>query len=290
MNKTYISTVEVKPTNGLHKCVNLQDLKGHLQVSPQLRALAFVLSLSACGQMTAQQTLQLAPPQTASTRLFAKRGQSLAFDFRLAGAEIRYTTDGGEPMATSPVYKKPLKVKQGKVIKAKSFKSGYEPSVSTTVQLLPPGKAGIDSMAIAPAPKKYMANGWKTLCDGKLGDGNFQENWLGFEEKTVEMVLFFAEQRTINQLAFGYLQQQGSWIFGPAEVQVYGENGRLLCSKTLLTAAEEQAPAQSFVFVELPPGKHKSLTIKIKGLPAIPDWHPGKGSTGWIFLDEVVVY
>ncbi len=236
------------------------------------------------------QPLQLAPPRTPSTRLFAKYGQTLAFDFRLAGAEIRYTTDGSEPTAASPVYTKPLTTKGLKYVKAKSFKPGFAPSATTTVHLIKPGGIVIDSVAVSPAPKKYLANGWKTLCDGQLGDGNFQQHWLGFEEKEVEVKVFFAKKSKVSQLSIGYLQQQGSWIFGPAQVQVYDEKGRLLASPSIADAALEQASAPSTISIALPKGKRKSLTIKVLALPAIPDWHPGKGGTGWLFLDEVLVW
>jgi hypothetical protein len=254
------------------------------------RTIAFVYFLLACGQLAAQQPLQLAPPQTASTRLFAKPGQTIAFNFRLTGAAIHYTTDGSEPTASSPVYANPLRSKGLKTVKAKSFKLGFEPSASTTVQLVQPGKFRVDSAAIAPAPKKYVANGWKTLCDGGLGDDNFHANWLGFDEKAVEVKLFFSRKRKVSKLAIGYLRHQGAWIFGPAEVQVFDEKGRLLASQIIADAAKEQVPSTAFIALPLPKGRHKTLTIKLLGLPALPDWHPGKGATGWIFLDEVVVY
>jgi hypothetical protein len=253
------------------------------------RTITFIFSLLACVQVAAQQPLQLAPPQTASTRLFAKPGQTIAFDFRLAGAEIRYTTDGSEPGFSSPIYAKPLITKGLTIVKAKSFKLGFEPSASATVQLVQPGEVRVDSAAIAPAPKKYVANGWKTLCDGSLGDDNFHERWLGFDEKAVEVKLFFFRKRKVSKLDIGYLRNQGAWIFGPAEVQVFDEKGRLLASQVIADTAKEQVPAAAFIALTLPKARHKALTIKVTGV-VIPDWHPGKGGMGWIFLDEVVVY
>ncbi|MBK8565860.1 MAG: chitobiase/beta-hexosaminidase C-terminal domain-containing protein [Saprospiraceae bacterium] len=291
MDRTDLNAVEVTPTNGRHNCANLQDLKGHLQVSPQLICtIAFIFLLLAFGQLAAQQPLQLAPPQTPSTRLFAKPDQTIAFDFRLTEAEIRYTTDGSEPTAFSPVYANPLRSKGLKTVKAKSFKLGFEPSATATVQLVPLGEVRVDSAAIAPAPKKYVANGWKSLCDGVLGDDNFHANWLGFDEKSVELKLFFFRKRKVSRLDIGYLQHQGAWIFGPAEVQVFDGKGRLLASQVIADAVKEQVPAVGFIALPLPKGRYKALTIKLKGLPALPDWHPGKGATGWVFLDEVVVY
>ncbi len=251
----------------------------------------FLFSLLACGQIKAQQPLlQLAPPQTESSRLFAQPGQAIAFDFRLAGAEIRYTTDGSEPVATSSIYKQPVYAFGLAEVKAKSFKQGFEPSATTSVSLLQPGDLRVDSLAITPPPKKYMANGWQTLCDGRLGDGNFQANWLGFEEKAVTIQLFFGKKTKVSKLAIGYLRQQGAWIFGPSEVQVFDAKGRLLASQAIANAAVEQASSAGFISIQLSKGRRKSLTIKLLGLPMLPDWHPGKGSKGWIFLDEVVVY
>jgi hypothetical protein len=243
----------------------------------------------AYGQMQSQ-LLQLAPPQTPAARLLAKPGQTIPFDFRWAGAEIRYTTDGSEPTAASPLYAKPLRSRGLKTVKAKAFRPGFAPSAATTVQLVPPGSIAIDSIAMAAAPKKYLANGWRTLCDGMLGDANFNENWLGFAEKTVEATVLFEKAAKVSQLAIGYLQQQNAWIFAPAQVQVYDEKGRLLCSQAVPDAGQEQAPSQAWLTVALPKGKYRSLTIRLLGLPAIPDWHPGKGGTGWLFLDEILAY
>lgn len=245
--------------------------------------------LLAFGQLMAQ-PLQLAPPQTPSTRLLAKAGQTITFDFRMTGAEIRYTTDGSEPTVASHLYARPVKTDGVQYVKAKSFKPGFAPSATTTVQLTKPGGVLIDSVAISPAPNKYVANGWRSLCDGLLGDENLHENWLGFEAQSIEVRVFFGKKTKVAQISIGYLRQQGSWIFGPAQVLVYDEKGRLLVSHAIADAALEQPSAQAAISVALPKGKYKALTIKLLALPAIPDWHPGKGSTGWLFLDEIMAY
>lgn len=277
------------------------------------RTFTLVFSLLAFGQMMAQKPLQLAPPQTASTRLFAEPGQRVAFDFRLSGAHIRYTTDGSEPQESSPIYTKPIKaratcspppspspassaiypkpikVKCLSKIKAKSYFPGFVPSATTTVQLIQPGNVRIDSIAIVPAAKKYKAKGWNSLCDGILGDGSYDEHWLGFEEKEVEIKLFFAKKRKVSQLSIGYLRQQGAWIFGPAAGVVLDENGKPIGGFMLKEAGLNQPDTQAFFTLPLPKKRYKTLTIKLTGLPAIPDWHPGKGGIGWIFLDEIVL-
>ncbi len=254
------------------------------------RTITFIFLLLAFGQIMAQKPLQLAPPQTASNWRFGGQGQTVAFDFRMAGAVIRYTIDGSEPTEQSPVYTKPIKTENLKFILARSFMPGYEPSDISFVNLVQPGNVRIDSMAIVPAPKKYVANGWKALSDGVLGDDNFHENWLGFDEKEVEIKLFFAKKKRIKKFAIGYLRHQGAWIFNPVKVEVYNESGRLLATVFTHEPDKQLPSGHCFSSSLLPPGKHKALTIKVKGLPAIPDWHPGKGGAGWIFLDEIMVH
>jgi len=55
------------------------------------------------------------------------------------GTEIRYTTDGSEPSASSDVYKGPFELKKSSVVRAKDFKAGKESSVTNqALQILEP--------------------------------------------------------------------------------------------------------------------------------------------------------
>ncbi len=53
-----------------------------------------------------------------------------------AASTVRYTLDGSEPNASSPSYNTPIGVNSDLTIKAKSFKSGLEPSQSTVATYL----------------------------------------------------------------------------------------------------------------------------------------------------------
>ena len=247
------------------------------------------LFLLALGKTTAQ-TLQLAPPQTPDSRVFALPGNTVGFDFRLQGAEVRYTTDGTEPTTTSKIYANPLKIKNLKILKAKSFKNGFLPSETTTVQLLPFHSHALDSIGVVPTPKKYPANGWKTLCDRQLGDGNFRQNWLGLEANEIELQLFFTQKRPVSHISIGFLRQQKAWIFLPAALEVYDKKGKLLASQTLPKEAFELPDGMETANIELPWHRHKYLKIKLIALPTLPAWHPGTGSSGWIFLDEIMAW
>lgn len=51
-----------------------------------------------------------------------------------AGAEIRYTLDGAEPTASSPLYTEPLSVDRTLTLKARGFKVGMKPSRTLTLE------------------------------------------------------------------------------------------------------------------------------------------------------------
>ncbi|MCF8245215.1 MAG: chitobiase/beta-hexosaminidase C-terminal domain-containing protein [Saprospiraceae bacterium] len=248
-----------------------------------------ILLILGLGRISAQD-LQLAPPQTPSTRLFAALGTKIDFNFRLLDAEIRYTTDGTEPTTESKIFTQPLEIKGPATLKAKSFKTGFLPSESITVQILPFHSRSIDSVGITPAPKKYPGNGWKTLCDKRLGDANFRQNWLGFEGGEIELDLFFTKKRPVSHIMVGLLRQQNAWIFLPATIEVYDEKGKLIASQALPDEALELADSMEIISVELPQHRHKYLKIKLIALPSLPAWHSGTGSTGWIFSDEIMAW
>lgn len=53
------------------------------------------------------------------------------------GAEIRYTLDGQEPSAASPLYRTPLRLTDAAWIKAKAYKEGFEPSRTFEIRSTP---------------------------------------------------------------------------------------------------------------------------------------------------------
>ncbi len=237
----------------------------------------------------ASQTLQLAPPQTPAARLILAPESTVSFDFRMKNAVIRYTTDGNEPDENSPVYRQPISVTKPDRIKAKSFCDGFLPSETKTVQVLSLAAGSIDSIAISPKPDKYAANGWRTLCNGQLGDENFRENWLGFDQQEVSLRCFFNKKKKIRLLTVSLMRQQGAWIFLPQAVEVFDKKEKLIARKAITNAGEDLPPSLELVEISIPKKKYRELTLRLKALPSLPEWHPGNGQSGWVFLDEVFV-
>ena len=75
-------------------------------------------------------------------------------------AEIRYTTDGSEPNASSPLYRYSIRFTDGVVIKARAFKEGWTESEIVSREIKPVLKALDDLYIHASTP-----NGWNGLVE-----------------------------------------------------------------------------------------------------------------------------
>ena len=78
------------------------------------------------------------------------------------GAELRYTTDGSEPTATSPAYVAPLKVGSNTVLRVAAFATGSAPSlVETGTYVINAAQASqytsLKAMMVAISPSDYIA-------------------------------------------------------------------------------------------------------------------------------------
>lgn len=70
----------------------------------------------------------VAAPYTEAQGFLFDGSLDVKIEVNTEGAEIRYTMDGSEPTADSPLYTQPLTVTESCVVKAKAFKEGLAPS------------------------------------------------------------------------------------------------------------------------------------------------------------------
>ncbi|MDD3051141.1 MAG: FISUMP domain-containing protein, partial [Candidatus Cloacimonetes bacterium] len=61
-------------------------------------------------------------------------GQSVTISCATSGATIRYTTNGSDPTPSSPVYSSPVNISSTTTLKAKAFKTDWNPSSIATAQ------------------------------------------------------------------------------------------------------------------------------------------------------------
>lgn len=213
------------------------------------------------------------------------------------GTIVRYTLDGTDPDSlTSPVYKKPIRLYNNTVVKTKAFKPGW---ISSDIVQRNFYKSTIhpDSVLLVQLPDaKYRANGAKTLFDYELGDKNFgNAKWLGYKDANMELIIGFNKATAIKEIYFNALVNLGSYIFPIVSIDVMGSmDGKnyTIISKNIYPAVTDATPktlneTQGFSCAIAKPTAYKYYKFTATNLKKLPNWHPGKGTPAWIFIDEI---
>lgn len=236
------------------------------------------------------QIIQLSPPKAnVQMAMISKtHPQNLVLDFRMEGAEIRFTEDGAEPTKKSKKYKKPIKVSKPVMIKAKAFHHDFDPSETVTATFVTSGKKMLNYIVSEPNPK-YADEGSKTLFDGQFGNISYSKNYLGYDKGPVEITIQPDAEQFITTIHISHLTHHGEWIFGPSKISVFDENNKLLIQKNFEESTQKSTTNHSIHTINMPKKQYNQLKLVIEPVSSIPDWHDGRGHPAWFFVDEVWV-
>ncbi|MGK2860804.1 MAG: hypothetical protein ACSLE0_02655, partial [Chitinophagaceae bacterium] len=144
--------------------------------------------------------------------------------------------------------------------------------------------------------ESYAKSKENILFDNVGGKVNYRSGtWLGYDNDSVTLYIDLEKKETIHSVLINMLRDENSWIFLPEQIQVYYFSDK---HKTFQPAGKmkidhrEPGPKQC-IMQEIKPAQNiKTDRLKIVLLPLkkIPEWHPGKGNHGWLFIDEIKVY
>ena len=257
------------------------------------RVLTLFLLLTCLG-LQAQQYQLSKPLVKIDGGSFFQKSTTVRCDFRLEGAEIRYTTDGSEPDSFSPVYRKPVKIKNSSTIKVKAFKQGFEPS-ETVIHQLFKLRASPASVKLSPAPKApYVAEGGNTLNNQKEGSFNFRDGqWVGYNKGPVTIDIDLGKAMKRRPIVMSTLTSPGSWIMHPESIEArFSQDGEDFTGQVWLGKIQEVKEgdsAEKKYYRIMLTGSYRYVRLTINPLKALPDWHSGKGNAGWVFIDEIFI-
>jgi len=206
----------------------------------------------------------------------------------LAAAEIRYTTNGKTVKLDSPLCKDSLVFIGNTDLQFRAFYGDFIPSETLLYSVRKVSNDGrmniLDGSTLPKTP--YEGTGLNALSDLKKGGLDFRSNahWLGYQEKVIELYLKFDNATFCEQISLSILADYNSWIFTPSKLElVYNE---MVIAERMIDAPIEDDGA-CLKFIDFPVGVSvKEATLKIY-MDDIPDWHVGKGSVPWFFIDEV---
>ena len=217
----------------------------------------------------------------------------------LNGVTIKYTIDDSEPDSiNSPTYTTPLQLNKNTTVKTKVFKKGWISS-DMVQQTFYKSSLSADSIVLLTQPDpKYIGNGGNTIIDHELGEMNFGNGkWLGYDKTNMEFVMQFKTATQMNEVIFNSLINTGSYIFPIQSIQVEasmdGKTYKPLQSVDFSSITKAYTKEtninqlQSFKVKVDKGSAYPFYKFTIRNLKQIPNWHPGKGTPAWIFVDEV---
>lgn len=143
---------------------------------------------------------------------------------------------------------------------------------------------------------QYSAGGDRGLVDGLMGDLNWRKGqWQGYQSHDFEVVIDLQENKTIEEVSFGYLQDTRAWIIFPTETIVFtskdGTNFQQQGSISNSIPATDYNVQRQDGKVRFSPTKARYVKVIAKNYGKLPKWHKGHTIQGdaFIFVDEVTV-
>jgi hexosaminidase len=232
--------------------------------------------------------VKLSPPQVLVDSLFFKESAEISMTFELEGADIMYRFGDGKFI----LYQNPILVHTSYDLSVKSVKEGFKDSDTLVFQLIKVNDILTKAkVTVTPNPhEKYYGNGVFSLVDNKKGSLNIREGnlWCGFQEKVVTLNIEFDTPSRFQFVSISTLSDANSWIFSPEKIKIMLD-GKLIKEHSCTLTEKGEEPKFKMIPVSFEPVTGLSLQIVIENMDYIPDWHPGKGSDPWLFMDEIIV-
>ena len=211
----------------------------------------------------------------------------------LDGANIHYTLDGTKPSANSPKYTGLLTLKENCTFKAAAIRPAGSSRVYTAEINL--NKASLKPIALLqPLKAPYIFNGALNLVDGLTGDANYKTGrWIAFYGNDMEAVIDFKQPTEISSVEIHTCVEKGDWVFDARGFSVAvsddGKNFTAVASEDYPVATPDSPNGVLAHKLTFEPRNARYLKVVALSERRIPDWHTGKGYTGFLFVDEIVV-
>jgi hypothetical protein len=213
----------------------------------------------------------------------------------IGSVKIFYTLDNTLPDSSNhQVYSGPISLEKNTTLRARAFADGWLGS-SEKQAVFFRSKVQPDSYKLAFEPNKtYKGSGALTLFDLEKGDEDFGTGkWLGFQDTPFEIQMEFKSPQKVQNIAFSTLAAEGSHIFPPSKVEVWikSENADWKLVDTQKPAQPTGNRDRMLQMYESKINQDGIVAIKAKLTPVnpLPKWHPGAGSKGWVFIDEILI-
>ncbi len=206
---------------------------------------------------------------------------------------IRYTLDGSEPTMESALYTAPLEIRESCTLKARSERNGeltrlFEKNFQQHKAM------GRPIVSLTETHPNYSYNCPDMLTDGVRGKGPYNSGEFGgWYQEPFEAVVDMGGV-SYNTVTLSTFTFRHDYVFNPVDLIVcISEDG-----KEYTEVARAEYPVEGLIddgngcqeyTLTFPETSAKYLKVTAHCLEALPDWHPGKGARGFVFVDEIIV-
>ena len=241
----------------------------------------------------AAEIFELADPKIEVDSLLFNTSAKVSAVFNMEGTEIRYTTDGSEVTADALLYQRPLTVNEATEFSFRAFHSDYVQSKVVRTRLLKV-KNDVSTAKVSLTPQadsNYRGPGAKGLVDLQKGTTQFRAgtHWMGFQGDQIRILLDFENETSISKLIVSSLNDHGSWVFLPKSIRVFTDRKEQIGRMSIPLPTAVEPKSISLLDVPVIAGSYKSIEVHIDLLETIPQWHQGKGTVPFFFIDEILV-
>ena len=209
------------------------------------------------------------------------------------GAPIRYTLDGSDPTASSPLYKAPVTIGESCTFKAAALREGMQTPVYA--RKFDFNKATGRRIALNAAPTlKYTYGGASLLVDGYRGGPVYSNGaGIGFLNEPLDVTIDMQGAKPYSAVTVESLVEKGEWVFPPSSVGVYlSDDGSEFTEAALMSVPQETAGSPDGVKpfkVLFPETSARYLRVVARTVDPIPAWHGAAGQKAHMFVDEIIV-
>ncbi|MFT3827933.1 MAG: beta-N-acetylhexosaminidase [Chitinophagaceae bacterium] len=115
--------------------------------------------------------------------------------------------------------------------------------------------------------------------------------WLGWEGGDMEASIDLLSSQNISNVSLHVLEQKGSWIYLPGDVEVQvSDNGKdFRATDKNIAITKEAGTNMGNISISFSPVTTRFVKVIARNYGIIPDGQPGAGNRAWLFVDEIAV-
>jgi hypothetical protein len=235
--------------------------------------------------------ITLVPYVVAGGKTF-KKSISVALQSVSPGQSIYYTINGMDPAISGILYNTPFIITETTHLKAVAKQNGvFSATIDADFLKVPEGRSIKIKSVYDP---QYSAGGSEGLIDYIRGDTDFRlGGWQGYQSQDFEAVVDLGKEQAVHKIAAGFLQDVGSWIWMPTEVEYAvssdGINFKIVSKIKNTVSDNDYIPTIKDFAASVNITTCRYIRVKAKNYGTIPSWHLGSGGDAFIFIDEIII-